>query len=193
MSKKSNFVFVVKSLSKITIVLLVLIGCKNSSKEINDFLADKNLPIGVTENVNYVYKDSGQVTSRIIAPLYWDFTNREANPYYEFPEGIKIVRINRLTKDSITTIGDYAISYDVTKVSEIIGNVVVINHHDGVTLNTDQMYWDQKENYYFSKSPFTIFTETDTITGVGFESKSDLSNWILNNTKGDFIVDQKEE
>lgn len=193
MNKKSNFVFIAKWLSKISVVLLVLVSCKNSSKEINDFLADKNLPIGVTENVNYVYKDSGKVTSRMVAPLYWDFTNRKLNPYYEFPKGIKIVRINSRTRDSITTLGDYAISYDVTRISEIIGNVVVINHHDGVILNTEQMYWDQKEEYYFTKSPFTIYTETDTITGVGFESKSDLSNWILNNTKGDFIVDQKEE
>ncbi|MGY5355953.1 LPS export ABC transporter periplasmic protein LptC [Wenyingzhuangia sp. IMCC45467] len=193
MSKKINFVFIIKSLSKIIVVLLILASCKNSSKEINDFLADKNLPIGVTENVNYVYKDSGIITTRMKAPLYWDFTNRKLNPYYEFPKGVKIVKIDRITRDSVTTIGDYAISYDKTRISEIIGNVIVINHHDSVTLNTDQMYWDQKEGYYFSKSPFTIYTEKDTLTGVGFESKSDLSNWILNNTKGDFIVDQKEE
>ena len=193
MNKKSNFVFMVKWLTEISVVLLFLVSCKNSSKEINDFLADKNLPIGVTENINYVHKDSGKVNTRMIAPLYWDFTNRKLNPYYEFPKGVKIVDINDVTRDSVTITGNYAISYDVTRISEIIGNVVVINHQERVILNTDQMYWDQKEEYYFTEKPFTIYTETDTINGVGFESKSDLSNWILNNTKGDFIVDQKEE
>lgn len=168
-------------------------SCKNSSKEINDFLADKNLPVGVAENMNHVYKDSGKVTSRLIAPVFWDFKNRKLNPYSEFPKGVKIVNINRVSRDSVTILGDYAISYEKTRVSEIIGHVVVINHLNGVILNTDQMYWDQKEKYYFTKSPFTIYTETDTLTGVGFESESNLSNWILNNTQGDFIVNQKEK
>lgn len=183
----------IKHLVKLGVFMLILMSCKNSSKEINDFLADKNLPIGVTENMNHIYKDSGRVVIRMKAPLYWDFRNRKLNPYNEFPNGIEIVRINGLTRDSITTLGNYAISYEDTSISEIIGDVVVINHHDGITLNTDQIYWDQKEGYYFTKSPFTIYTETDTLTGVGFESESDLSNWILNNTKGDFRVDQKEE
>lgn len=193
MNKIMSVVFRYTFHFKILVLFLFLVSCKNSSKEINDFLADKNLPIGVTENINYVYKDSGRVTSKMIAPLYWDFTNRKLNPYSEFPKGVKIVRINSHNRDSITIIGDYAISYENTNISEIIGNVVVVNHNEGVTLNTDQMYWDQKEGYYFTQNPFEISTDTDTITGVGFESRSDLSNWILNETKGDFVVDKKEK
>ncbi|GGF76930.1 LPS export ABC transporter periplasmic protein LptC [Wenyingzhuangia marina] len=193
MSQKSNFVFILKYLSKISLILVVLVSCKNSSKEINDFLADKNLPVGVSENVNLVRKDSGIIVSRMITPLYWDYTNKKLNPYYEFPKGVKIVTINRLSRDSVTVTGDYAISYANTAISEIIGHVVVVNHENGVVLNTDQMYWDQKEDYYFTEQPFTIYTEKDTMNGVGFESESNLNNWILNNTKGDFIVDQKEE
>ncbi|NIJ44734.1 LPS export ABC transporter protein LptC [Wenyingzhuangia heitensis] len=173
--------------------MVVFFSCKNSSKEINDFLADQNLPIGVAENINHVYKDSGRVTSRLIAPLLWDYTNRKLNPYSEFPNGVKIVTINRITRDSVTVTGNYAISYDLTRFSEIIGDVVVINHQKNATLNSEQMYWDQKEQYFFTESPFTLYTEKDTLHGVGFESDSSLSNWILNNTNGNFVVDNQEE
>lgn len=175
------------------LLLFVFLSCENSSKEINDFLADRNLPIGVAEHINMVHKDSGKVTSRMIAPLLWDFSNRELNPYNEFPKGIKLVQINRVTRDSVTITGDYAVSYQDTGLSEIIGNVVVINHSNGAILNSEQMYRDQKEGYFFTETPFTLYTEKDTIHGVGFESNSNLTNWILNNTNGDLNLETNNE
>ena len=168
------------------IIFFVLIGCQNSSKEINDFLADQNLPIGVAENIHHVYKDSGRITSRLKAPIFWDYSNRNLNPYSEFPKGIEITNIHKTTQDSVTIAGDYAISFTHTSFSEIIGNVVVTNHQEKVQLHTEKMYWDQKLRYFFSESPFTIYTQKDTIHGVGFESESNLNNWILNKTFGNF-------
>lgn len=182
-----------KQLLGALLLLFVLWSCENSSKEINDFLADKNLPISVAEHINMIHKDSGKVTSRMAAPLMWDFSNRELNPYNEFPKGIKIVQIKRITRDSVTITGDYAISYTNTGISEIIGNVVVINHSNGAILESEQMYRDQKENYFFTETPFTLYTENDTINGVGFESNGNLSNWILNNTSGDLNLETNNE
>lgn len=189
MRKQLNFNIFLVTLT----VFLVLMSCENSTKEINDFLADKNLPIGVAEDINMIQKDSGKVTSRIISPLFLDFTNRKLNPYGEFPNGVKIVTIDRVTRDSVTITGNYAISYQNTGISEIIGNVVVVNHSNGAVLNSEQMYRDQKENYFFTESPFTLFTEKDTIHGVGFESNGNLTNWILNNTNGDLILEETNE
>jgi len=172
---------------------MVLFSCKNSSKEINDFLADQNLPIGVAEQINHAYKDSGIITNRLISPMLLDYSNRKLTPYSEFPKGIKMVIINKKTRDSITVTGNYAINYEVTNFSEIIGNVVIINHQNGATLNSEQMYWDKKEHYFFTESKFTLFTQKDTLHGVGFESDSNLNNWILNNTKGNFVINTKKE
>lgn len=182
-----------KQFLRISLLLFILWSCENSSKEINDFLADKNLPISVAEHINMIHKDSGKVTSRMIAPLMWDFSNRELNPYNEFPKGIKIVQIKRVTRDSVTITGDYAISYTNTGISEIIGNVVVINHSNGAILESEQMYRDQKENYFFTETPFTLYTEKDTIHGVGFESVGNLTKWILNNTSGDLNLETNNE
>lgn len=184
---------ILKQLGKLALLLFLLASCKNSSKEINDFLADQNLPIGVAEDINMVHKDSGKVTSRMISPLLWDFTNRKLNPYFEFPKGVKIVTIDRITRDSVTITGNYAISYQNTAISEIIGNVVVVNHRNGVVLNSEQMFRDQRENYFFTETPFTLYTEKDTLHGVGFESNGDLSNWILNNTNGNIAIEDKED
>lgn len=178
----------------IWVLALVFLGaCKNSTKEINDFLADKNLPIGEAENFNLVHKDSGKVVLRVNGDVLWDFTHKKLNPYQEFPEGIKIVNIDRITRDSVTITGDYGIKFSETGFSEIIGNVVITNHANGAVLNSDQIYSDDKAKMYFTESAFTLYTENDTIHGVGFESDNSLTNWVLNNTSGDLILEGNEE
>ncbi|MGY6648404.1 LPS export ABC transporter periplasmic protein LptC [Wenyingzhuangia sp. IMCC45574] len=175
------------------IIAVMVLSCKNSTKEINDFLADQNLPIGVAENVNLVKKDSGKIVTRLSGKLLWDYKNKELNPYQEFPKGIKIVNIDRITRDSTTITGDYAIRFEETLFSEIIGNVVVINHANGGVLKTNQLYSDDKEKVYFTESAFTMYTENDTIHGVGFEAEKNFNNWILNETNGDLILEENEE
>ena len=105
---------------------VMLFSCSNNTQEVRDFLASKNLPIGIAKNAFHVYKDSGRITSKLITPLLYDFSNRKEHPYNEFPDGIKI--INFEGKDSVTITGNYALSYSKTSVSEIVGNVIVLNH-----------------------------------------------------------------
>lgn len=166
-------------------------SCVNSVQEVNDFLADKNLPIGESENVVHVYKDSGNVVFRLLTPLFLDFSNRKEHPYSEFPKGIQLVTIDMTEKDSTTITGNYAISYAKTKVSEIVGDVVVFNHGEQSKLETSQLYWDQKTNYIFTEKPFVLTLEKDTIFGTGFESRQDLKGWVLKKMSGNLHL--KEE
>lgn len=178
------------------IVALLLVtmffSCTNSVKEVNDFLADKNLPVGESEDVRHVYKDSGRIVFRLNTPLLYDFSNREVHPYTEYPDGIKLVTISNNGKDSTTVTGNYAKSYSKSEVSELIGNVIVYNHTEKSMLKTPQLYWDQKTNYFFTEKKFSLITEGDTIRGKGFESNMDLSGWLLKKIKGDIKIKEEE-
>ncbi|KGL61890.1 conserved hypothetical protein contaning lipopolysaccharide assembly [Polaribacter sp. Hel1_85] len=160
----------------------MLFSCSNNTQEVRDFLASKNLPIGVAKDAFHVYKDSGRITSKLITPLLRDFSNRKQHPYNEFPKGIKI--INFEGKDSVTITGNYALSYSKTSISEITGNVVVLNHKEQSKLETEHLLWDQNTKYFFSEAAFTLTTLKDTIYGVGFESKEDLSMHLAKKTTG---------
>ena len=162
----------------------MLFSCSNTTEEVRNFLEEKNLPIGSAKEAFHVYKDSGRITSKLITPLLLDFSNRKNHPYNEFPEGIKIINFNNKGKDSVTIIGNYALSYVTTEVSEIKGNVVVVNHTDKSRLETAQLFWDQKTKYFVSEKAFVLYKENDTITGVGFECKEDLSKHLAKKTIG---------
>lgn len=184
-----------KILSKNIVVIFLtamFFSCTNDSQKVRDFLAEKNLPIGIAKNAVHLYKDSGYVTSKLETSLMYDFSNRKSHPYSEFPEGLVITSYENQGKDSVKIKGNYALSYKNTYISEIKGNVIVTNFSSKSILKTEQLFWDQKTNYFFSEKPFVLITSTDTINGVGFESKEDLTKTITKNTFGNITTKEDE-
>jgi len=167
----------------------MLFSCGNDLKEVQDFLADKNLPIGIVKKVNLIHTDSGRVKSKLIAPLLYDFSNRKEHPYQEFPEGIKIVSFDK-KRDSVTLTADYTRTYSKTGISEIKGNVIVTNHKEKSKLFTEQLFWDQITHYFYTEKAFRLITQTDTINGRGFESKEDLSKVTMKDISGAVYINE---
>jgi LPS export ABC transporter protein LptC len=180
---KKHIKILLKSIA-LVYTIAMLFSCTNNTQKVRDFLADKNLPLGIAKNAFHVYKDSGRITSKLITPLLRDFSNRKQHPYNEFPDGIRIINFNNKGKDSVTITGDYALSYSKTQVSEIYGNVVVYNHSEKSKLETEQLFWDQNTKYFVTEKEFTLTTKKDTIYGVGFECKEDLSMHLAKKTTG---------
>jgi LPS export ABC transporter protein LptC len=168
----------------ITFLIAMLFSCVNNRKKINDFIADKNLPISVTKNIYLIHTDSGRMKSKMITKLLHDFSNRNKHPYQEFPKGIKLITFEK-NGDSTTVTANYARTYKNTEVSEIKGNVIVINHNKNIKLLTEQLFWDQKENYFFSNKKTILISGKDTLIGNdGFDANSDLTNANMMNNKG---------
>lgn len=179
---KFSFKIFLKSIPVI-VISGMFFSCINDSQKVRDFLVDKNLPVGKAKDVYHVYKDSGKITSKLITPLMLDFSNRKEHPYSEFPIGIKIVNFESKF-DSVTITGNYALNYVKTSISEINGDVVVINHTDASRLETEQLFWDEKNKYFISEKAFKLTKENDTIYGIGFESKDDLTKHLAKKTTG---------
>ncbi len=173
----------------IIFMMAMFFSCGNDAQEVRDFLADKNLPIGVAENIYNIHTDSGRVDLKISAPLLHDFENRKKHPYTEFPKGIKIVTIAK-NKDSVAVVGNYAVTYSKTSISEIKDKVVVVNHADYKKLLTEQLFWDQKTKYFYTEKPFTLITATDTIYGIGFDSSEDLKVFMAKEVTGSLYLNE---
>ena len=175
---------ILKNIVTITLVAMFF-SCTNSSSEVQQFLATKNLPIGIAKDAYLQYRDSGRVTSKLITPWLNDFGNRKEHPYNEFPKGLKIISFENKGKDSITILGDFGLSYTKTLISELRGNVIIINHTDQSKLETDQLYWDQNTDYFYSEKKFKLTTPDNQFSGIGFESKKDLSKFMAKKMTGD--------
>ncbi len=179
------------TISKIATISLVVFffSCGNNIKEVQDFLADKNLPVGVAKTVHLIHTDSGAVKTRLITPLLNDFSNRKTHPYQEFPEGIQITTFDK-NKDSVTLTANYCRSYAKTGISEVKGNVIVVNHQGQAKLYTEQLFWDQNTHYIYTEKAFKLITKTDTIKGKGFESNEDLTKVIMRDISGSLYINE---
>jgi LPS export ABC transporter protein LptC len=180
---------ILKNIAAISLVAMFF-SCTNDSEQVKNLFFTKNLPVGVAVDVNHIYKDSGRVTSKLITSLLLDFSNRTDHPYNEFPNDIILISYSNKGKDSITIKGDYCITYSKTLISELKGNVVIVNHTDSSTLNTEQLFWDQNTNYLFSERKFTLTSPDNVINGVGFESKKDLSKFLAKQTTSQHILNE---
>jgi len=178
-----NRYYILKSIVTIVVVAM-LFSCTNNSNEVRALFLEKNLPIGVSKNINLVYKDSGRITMKLKSPWLNDYSNRKEHPFNEFPEGLKIISFKNKGKDSVSITSNYGLSYSKTLISELKDSVVIINYKDNSKLETSQLFWDQNTDYFFSEKKFKLTTETGTFYGIGFESKKDLSNFLAKKLSG---------
>ena len=99
-----------KNIAAISLVAMFF-SCTNNSNDVQNLFLTKNEPVATSVDMNYIYKDSGRVTSKIITSLVLDFSNRVDHPYNEFPNDIILISYSNKGKDSITIKGDYCITY----------------------------------------------------------------------------------
>jgi len=161
-------------------------SCNNNLKEVQKIGISENEPIGVAENINLKYTDSGKLKAILISPKMFDFSNRDF-PYSEFPNGIYLDLFDNGEKSNV--VADYAITYSKTNLIDLQGNVIITTK-DNDTLYAEQLYYDQKKEWLFTNKPVTFRTGMDLINGNGFDSDTKFSNAEVLEINGIITVDE---
>ena len=66
---------------------------------------------------------------------------------------------------------------------------------DSVTLNAQQLYWDQSNNWIFTDQPYTLITaDGSRNAGDLFDSDKDFTNFVsLNNVSKQYVKEKPED
>ena len=103
----------------------------------------------------------------------------------EFDSGIEIDFYEKNGKHTTKLTSNKGKLNEATNNIEAFENVVVISDSNGVTLKTEQLWWDNSIEKVVSDKFVTITTvERDTFYGYGFESDQYLDNWIIKRFSG---------
>ena len=74
-----------------------------------------------------------------------------------------------------------------------MGNVIVVSD-SGVTLYTDTLVWDSKEELIYTEDNVMLTTEKgDTLYGIGFESDIAMENWRIIKPSGVTAIKEDEQ
>ena len=112
-----------------------------------------------------------------------DYSNIK-NAFTEFPNGITVTMFDDNGKTT-TIVADYAISYKKTDIIDLQGNVV-INSHDGKKLETSQLYFDQKNEWFFTEKIFKYTDEAGGfLQGPGVDFSKDFKVFNMQKSSGE--------
>lgn len=168
-------------------LLLFSASCAKEVKEVVEVAFDPETTYTMkTTDVSTLISDSGITRYRLNAKE-WLMFGKAADPHWYFPEGIYVEKFDTLFQSEFNVKSDTAYFYDKRGLWELIGNVKVRNV-EGEHFETEQLFWDQKTERVYSDKFMRIEQKDKTITGIGFESNQNMTQYKIFNSQGIFPV-----
>jgi len=169
------------------IAVVVLSACEGNFKDVQKINYSEFVPSGEAIDFNLKYTDSGKIKSVLISPKMLDYSNVEF-PFTEFPNGIDVTMYDNKGKRTFIT-ADYAVSFKGTDLIDLQKNVK-IRTEQGQLLETDQLYFDQKNEWFYTEKKFKFTDPKGVSNGEGIDFSKDFK--IVNSQRINGIIDEAE-
>nr|WP_297787714.1 LPS export ABC transporter periplasmic protein LptC [uncultured Allomuricauda sp.] len=192
---------ILRSFATVFTVAILFISCGDDYERVGEEAVKPLFPQGVAQNFTLTYTETMEAmgaqdsaTTRVIAvlnsPLSEDFDNQRFK-FRTFPKGLKVDFYDEKDQKSVI-VADYGIVYSQTNLIDLQGNVIV-ETHDGKKLETDQLYFDRKNNWIFTEAAFTYTNPEDgtVMDGEGMDFNKDFTFFKAHKTYG--LMTIKEE
>lgn len=136
--------------------------------------------------ITTLISDSG-ITKYRITTAKCDVYDQTARPYWNFPKGIHFEKFNLEMNVEADIRSNYA-RYNVNEqLWELKGKVKAMNLK-GELFETEQLFWSELEERFYSDSIVKITNETGIIHAKGFSSNQAMTQYTLRNTSGPLII-----
>ncbi len=173
------------------VMLFMLSACKGRKQPMTDAINNRDsVPVMTTRDVSTYISDSGVVRYKIIA-AEWKVFDRLDPSLWTFEEGVYLEKYDNKLNIEATVIADTAYYYDKQELWELRGNVHIENKQDE-QFDTQLLFWNQKTRKVYSDQYIRILQKKRIITGIGFISNQEFTNYTIKQTQGIFpIKDEK--
>lgn len=170
---------------RLLILIVLIYGCEKRSDYISkkiDSLAGVEQPNQIATNVEVIFADSNY-TKAILKSKQARIFNKINTTYLDSSVNVEFLSKFTQKRMSILT-SDSARIDDLTKDMTALGNVLVISDSSGLRLETQILQWSNSRQKIYSNEFVKITTRNELITGYGFESNPDLSNYKILKVSG---------
>lgn len=168
-------------------IAMFFLGCESNFKDVQRSNFIEFVPGSDADNVNIKYTDSGLISGILISPKMLDYSN-VSFPFTDFPKGIDVTLYDKKRKRTYV-LANYAISYKQTSIIDLQGKVKITTD-DGQMLETEQLYFDQKNEWFYTERKFK-FTDAKGVTyGQGLDFSKDFK--IINSQRINGAIETEE-
>lgn len=167
--------------------IAVLTGCESNLKDVQRINLSEFSPSGDADSITLKYTDSGKIKAVLIASKMLDFATVKY-PFTEFPKGINVTLYDKNAKKTFVR-SDYAIQFKGTDLIDLQGNVK-ISTEDNQILETSQLYYDQKNAWFYTEEKFKFTAPKGVSNGEGIDFNNDFT--IMNTQRFSGEIQQSE-
>jgi LPS export ABC transporter protein LptC len=162
-------------------------SCENSQKQIDDVTKNKVM-VDEVKNIQSYLSQEGVVKAKLNAPLMLRY--EKDSMYAEFPEKLHVDFFDSTAHKQSWLDSKYGKYFESQNKVYLRDSVVAINTK-GDTLKTQELWWDQQREKFYTDKPYELNTKTRRIHGEkGLEASQDFSNIIFNYPEGVVQVSQ---
>ena len=178
-----------------TAVAFMVYSCKGKLGEAES-LNINEVPVQTVDDMFIVKTENGKIQMRAEAPLMESY-ERDTLSYELFPDGFFVYGYTEEEKLETEIIADKArhLKYKDGRESwEAFGNVVVKNLIKQEVMETDTLYWDQKNEKIYTHCYVRMYSPDGFMQGYGMESDQRARNSIIFNPFNSYgILEQDED
>ncbi|KDN54801.1 hypothetical protein FEM21_20520 [Flavobacterium seoulense] len=153
------------------VAVTLFFGCESNFKKVQQNNFTEFTPSGDADNVNLKYTDSGLIKAVLISSKMLDYATVDF-AFTEFPKGIDLTVYDKKEKKTRIT-SNYAVSYKSTNIIDLQGKVKIVSE-DGQKLETEQLYYDQKNEWFFTEKKFKLTDLKGASNGQGIDFSKDF-------------------
>ncbi len=146
-------------------------GCESNFKEVQKINFSEFVPGSDADTVDVKYTDSGRITGVLKSRKMLDYSNLEF-PFTEFPLGIDVTLYDKKEKRTFIR-SNYAVSYKQTGIIDLQGKVKITSE-TGQMLETEQLYFDQKNEWFYTERKFKLTDAKGVSHGQGIDFSKDF-------------------
>lgn len=167
----------------VMIFFLTFVACESNFKEVQKMKLSEFAPSGDADSINLKYTDSGKIVLNLISPKMLDYSTVDF-PFTEFPKGFHLTIFDKNNKETYID-ADYAISYKTTNVIDLQGNVKISDQNNN-QLETQQLYYDQKNEWFYTEKNFKFTSLKGVSYGKGIDFGRDFKKVNSQKISGEF-------
>jgi len=188
-----NIINIMKMTATATAVAFVVYSCKGKLAEA-DTLDLSETPVQIVDDMFIIQSENGVVKMRAEAPRMEKY-ERDTLDYELFPDGFFVYGYDESGKLETEIVADNArhLKYEDGRESwEAFGNVVVKNLINQEVMETDTLYWDQKNEKIYTHCYVRMYSPDGFMQGYGMESDQRARSSILYNNFNNYAIIVKD-
>jgi Protein of unknown function (DUF1239). len=190
--RKTNipYSYIVAALLTGCFFVVTFTSCENDQALV-DSLYKKKVAIEEAMQVESYLSQGGKVKAKLTAPYMLRHQGQSAadSPYIEFPRTMHVDFYDDSIQVESTVDANYAKYVEFARKILLRDSVLVMSLKKGDTLRTQELWWDQDKQQFYTDKPATIYQPDKIIHAKnGLTASQDLTAYTFFGSSGPMLV-----